>query len=370
MNLKRVTFIDQYSTVGGGQIVLAQLIRIFLNLKYEVSVLAPMGGELESRLRSEFESSIHYLNLIELPMTQGKKKFSDYLKIAMSPILLLPHLNELKKSSLVYVNGGRFFAAWWLLNKTLRIPSLYHLHLNHSKIEQRLIYNISKDVQSHIICISQFVYSNIVKSFPAIKNKTSIVENSLSARLSQLPFEFRKSKTKNIAVLGRISKEKGQDTVVSIAKLFSDMNFYIIGSSDFANQDFEIKIKRYAPPNVTFVGKVADVKATLDAHKIQVSIVPSKWEEPFGLTAIESMALSCLTLVSHKGELPHISRKTGAWMYSLENELIRTLQDLEKKSEDELELLTSDMYAKTIQNYSFKNYEIKMSALLTTLNLS
>ena len=36
---------------------------------------------------------------------------------------------------------------------------------------------------------------------------------------------------------------------------------------------------------------------TLEALGVQFNIVPSRWNEPFGLVAIEGAACSCITIV-------------------------------------------------------------------------
>ena len=38
--------------------------------------------------------------------------------------------------------------------------------------------------------------------------------------------------------------------------------------------------------------------------KSSISVVPSRWEEPFGRTAMESAAYGCATIISNKGGLP------------------------------------------------------------------
>ena len=38
--------------------------------------------------------------------------------------------------------------------------------------------------------------------------------------------------------------------------------------------------------------------------KSSISVVPSKWQEPFGRTAMESAAYGCATITSNNGGLP------------------------------------------------------------------
>ena len=38
--------------------------------------------------------------------------------------------------------------------------------------------------------------------------------------------------------------------------------------------------------------------------KSSISVVPSRWQEPFGRTAMESAAFGCATITSKRGGLP------------------------------------------------------------------
>ena len=38
--------------------------------------------------------------------------------------------------------------------------------------------------------------------------------------------------------------------------------------------------------------------------KSEIAVVPSRWEEPFGRTALESSSRACATIISNRGGLP------------------------------------------------------------------
>ena len=64
--------------------------------------------------------------------------------------------------------------------------------------------------------------------------------------------------------------------------------------------------------------------------KASISIVPSKWLEPFGRTAMESAAHGCATITSKNGGLPEtfyntlfLSKTTSEEIYKLINLLIK-----------------------------------------------
>ncbi len=62
---------------------------------------------------------------------------------------------------------------------------------------------------------------------------------------------------------------------------------------------------------VAFTGRLAgeELVRTLNAHRIVV--VPSVWEEPFGLVALEALACGCIPLVAASGGLPEAAGPAG-----------------------------------------------------------
>jgi glycosyltransferase involved in cell wall biosynthesis len=87
-----------------------------------------------------------------------------------------------------------------------------------------------------------------------------------------------------------------------------------------------------APRNLTYTGEVRDLPVFLERKRVQISLIPSRWEEPFGLAAIESMAASCLTVVSDRGMLPIIAERTGAFYFRDTIELESILERIEAMS--------------------------------------
>lgn len=55
-------------------------------------------------------------------------------------------------------------------------------------------------------------------------------------------------------------------------------------------------------------------------RQIDVSIIPSLWEEPFGRVAIESFAYGVPACLSNKGGLPEIYNSACAWLFSPEDD--------------------------------------------------
>ena len=117
-----------------------------------------------------------------------------------------------------------------------------------------------------------------------------------------------------VALIGRVSPVKGQDVLPKLARRFPDLRFVMIGPVTEENRPFFDSLFADAPANLVYGGETDDLLRTLDQYDVELSLVPSRWDEPFGLVSIESMAASCLTLVSNRGMLPHIARTSRGFL--------------------------------------------------------
>jgi glycosyltransferase involved in cell wall biosynthesis len=149
--------------------------------------------------------------------------------------------------------------------------------------------------------------------------------NPLSSEFSRLEFQdrFGRQPLQRIAFIGRLEPGKGVESIVNAALVLPQLDFHIWGDSYHAGAEYRQRLEAGAPVNVTFHGHTANVPDTINKHNIQVIIVPSIAEEAFGLAAIESMAMSCLTLVRPSGALAELGGI--ALTFSMDSDLISLL---------------------------------------------
>jgi glycosyltransferase involved in cell wall biosynthesis len=114
-----------------------------------------------------------------------------------------------------------------------------------------------------------------------------------------------------VGVIGRISKTKGQrmflEALMSLLSAYPRLKLVVAGGSDFEDPAEEAAVKALAaqaPEHVTVTGAMVDSREFLDA--MEVLVVPSLWEEPFGLVAVEGMARSLPVVVTRSGGLQEI----------------------------------------------------------------
>ena len=128
-----------------------------------------------------------------------------------------------------------------------------------------------------------------------LSNKTEIVYPSIDK-----PKKI-KSKKKRIVFVGKLNTSKGYDiyktSILKILNEFNDWKGYSIG--DESRDRPYIKHKNHRELGFLKHNKVLEF---LDSSEI--AVVPSRWEEPFGRTALESSSRACATIISNRGGLP------------------------------------------------------------------
>jgi len=366
----KVLAVDQYKDIGGGQTIYLNVIIVLLEAQFKITAMFPHGGELEKKINGLFSEQIRTVNVNELPLSQGKKTALDVLKIIKYLVYFFNFAHYIKNNDVIYINGPRFYFPFFILSFFIKKKYIYHIHLNHSTFVKYFLRLLESAPSTYkIIVNSYFVYTELYKLFPFFRpsRKVIVLENPLSRRLSQLCFidRFKVTPKKyNVAIIGRICEQKGQDVLLELAPKFPYIDFYVIGSADFSNKVFLQTLKCKASPNVIFFGKSSDLFHTLNHIPIHISLVPSKWAEPFGLVAIESMACSCLTVTSNTGELPNISKNTSSFIYSSFESLVETLDKITSSSSSELSRIAFTQNSKTLKFYNFSLFKDKLLSLI------
>ena len=105
----QVTFLDQYSFLGGGQIILISLIKS-LEKKNKINVIFPKGGYLEEKIRNLETKNINLYNINENDFKYEKKNLLSTLILIKNNIFIFrKYFHIFKTSDLIYCNGPRLF---------------------------------------------------------------------------------------------------------------------------------------------------------------------------------------------------------------------------------------------------------------------
>ena len=220
------------------------------------------------------------------------------------------------------------------------------LSMNGSKTSSErlnLLMNLDK-----IIFVSRWVQERFfIDLDKKLLNKTEIVYPSIHKLIK------KNLKQNKITFVGKLNKSKGYDiyrsAIVKILDEFPYWKAYSIGDEE---RDRPI-IKHKNHLELGFL-KHKDVLSFL--NKSEIAVVPSRWEEPFGRTALESSSRACATIISNRGGLPETTDHCIILKKLTPNELYKELK----------KLITNPKLRKKIQNDGFKNIKhlVKNNSLL------
>lgn len=143
-----------------------------------------------------------------------------------------------------------------------------------------------------IICPSNFVKSKLDTN-PLFKSKTITIHNFID-----IPEYEKKSGDKQyVLYFGRLSEEKGVSTLLDVCKSLPDVKFIFVGTGPLSDDVKGIS-------NIEYKGfQQGDDLWDLIANA-KFCVCPSEWNEVFGLTIGEAIALGTPVVASNIGGIP------------------------------------------------------------------
>ena len=145
-----------------------------------------------------------------------------------------------------------------------------------------------------VVFISEWVKSRFYKN----------IDNKLSANTEVIYHSVNKQpkvkKEKLITYVGKLNHSKGydiySDAVVKILDEFSEWKALSIGDEE--RRSIYLNHKNHKE-----LGFLSHKKTMAMFNKSEIAVVPSRWEEPFGRTALEASSRGCATIISNRGGL-------------------------------------------------------------------
>ena len=116
------------------------------------------------------------------------------------------------------------------------------------------------------------------------------------------------ARDRELVFLGRLVSDKGVDVLIdALARLAREGRR--IGLTVIGDGPELPALRRQAhllglDGRIDFVGRRSGVELVRLLHAHQILVVPSVWEEPFGVVALEGLACGCVPIVSNSGGLP------------------------------------------------------------------
>ena len=195
--------------------------------------------------------------------------------------------------------------------------------------------------------------------------KVHVLYNGVNRKITHFP-----NKKKEILFVGRLVPEKGVDLYVdvvkSIASNYPDWNFSIIGSLKLGDQNKINFFGNKVIEKFKKIGLQARYYGFKDYSFVQekmkttsIIVIPSLWQEPFGLVAAEAMSNGICIIASKVGGIPEIIRDNGVLIENI------NFQKLEKSL---TELINNEKLRNFYQKKAWKDFKFSAEKISKKLD--
>ncbi|MDD5041462.1 MAG: glycosyltransferase family 4 protein [Candidatus Peribacteraceae bacterium] len=305
-------FLDQYGQIGGGQRILLDLVSAVHARGWMVDVLCPSGPLADAAHAAG--AKVHALHVP--PMRSGPKSPWALMRAAYaSHKIAQEHSALAERCDLVVVNGPRTLAIARPWVRKLGKPALLYLHGVYGRLENMIIRSFLALPNTAAVAPSAWVAA----PFSGLSNVHRI-SNWVSREFLEAPEDTAHVRQvlgitdvhPIVLVPGRFSPNKGQRLVLEASHLLSDVpcHFVFAGAPLFEMQGREVAAElvtasKSLPDRIHVTHWKEAMPSLYDGSDLVV--VPSVWEEPFGLTVLEAMARARPLIVTDRGALPGLA---------------------------------------------------------------
>ena len=268
----------------------------------------PSFGGIETvseLLAGFFASRGHTVRLVTTTEEKGEKAFP--YPVIRNP-KSLEMIKEFQWADLIFENNPSLHLSW--LNVLFRKPHIISLHTWISPIDG------VKSFKDKIKFAWLRQADKVIACSTKLKNHTcadavviaNAYNNDLFKRLANI------EKTEDFIFLGRLVSDKGTKMLVKAFDQFLQIQQnkgnhrkYCLTIVGDGHERFELEKMTndfVLQGSIRFTGVLTETALTEILNRHRYIVVPSLWEEPFGLIVLEGMACGCLPIVSDGGGLP------------------------------------------------------------------
>ena len=159
-----------------------------------------------------------------------------------------------------------------------------------------------------------------LENMSLLKQKTSVCYQSTS----KTKIDFKK-KQKIISFIGKLNHAKGYDifgkAIIKILDKYKDWKGIVIGDEPREKLFFHHK-------NLKINGYMKHQNVLNLLKKVSISVICSRWQEPFGRTSLEAASRGCAVIISQRGGLPETSNSAIKLKNLSSDELFKEIEKI------------------------------------------
>jgi glycogen(starch) synthase len=290
-----------WPAVGGVTVYADRLLQALQERGHEIMVFAFASRDSAA---IPLQSMYRNIRIYRFPFWQSHNDIGEIVKIRQQ----IADLRRSFEPNLIHKNGvgvGDFF----LLPSSLRptVPLLVVLHEKWPS-ESKAVAQRTLRCADWVVGVSNSMLDRGRRLAPEISPRSSVIHNAVAEPpIAPAPLPVRPSR---LLCIGRLIQEKGFDlaltAVASIVKRFPGLHLMICGDGPE-----RVSLQRQArtlniESAVEFTGWISPDAVPALINSASVVLMPSRWQEPFGLVALESALMARPVIAARVGGIPEI----------------------------------------------------------------
>ena len=333
--------------------------KISVLLPYKENFSANYAGAVSLFVKDTVQNSKYFKSTFVFGSTEFKKPFlKNYININLNKSLLQSNsknyiknfLKEEKKinSDILEIHNRPNYIKYLTNLRNKKIILYFHndpLSMSGSiSVKDRLylLNNIDKILFNSKWSQKRFFIN--IENDELLKQKTSVCYQSTS--IQRINF---KNKKKLISFIGKLNSAKGYDlfgdAIIKILDKYPDWKSIVIGDEPREKLSFNHK-------NLKIYGYTKHNEVLKLLNQVSISVICSRWEEPFGRTSLEAASRGSAVIISNRGGLPETSKSAIILKNLSSNEIFTEIEKLIKNKNRLLGLQKSN-YKNFIFNHKY-----------------
>jgi glycogen synthase len=258
-----------------------------------------VGGieQVSLMLATEFEHAGHEVKVITTTLESDGQKFLFGIVRRPSPAQLI----KLVQWSDVVFHNNISLRMWWPL-LIVRRPWVIAHHTWIARTDSSV--GLRDRIKRYLarfatnIAISQPIADHLSVSSTIIGNP---YRDELFGRDSSAKRE------RDLIFVGRLVPDKGVDILFNALKRLKERDFFpclsVVGNGPDLHRLSKLVEQFGLRDQVKFLGTKTGHDLVLELNRHRVIVVPSRWQEPFGIVALEGVACGCRAIIADSGGL-------------------------------------------------------------------
>ena len=285
--IHRILIVAWRMNYDGGTLAAVYACKALIKLGYDVALATP---EIDDRLLTELcKEGLHILKCGSLPIigNQEKEWISKYDVVLVNVFPMIESACEIAKKVPVL---------WWIHESGRKYSSIYP---EYSFLYSSYVQNFYKDHKEvYIAAVSKKARQGFEELFPDRVNSViplgipDVMNQGLEIKLQYTDsLKHNVDKKITIAVIGGISKQKGQDIFLNAVQMLDDVSglyFEMVGKTGTTAYSKEIQKKAESMKNVIIAGELTREEMHEEYKNIDVVLCSSR-DETLSITIVEGL---------------------------------------------------------------------------------